>query len=56
VTEASRLEFRAEFFNLLNFVNFSLPNNNMTVPGTVGRITSTSAGPRVKQCALKYNF
>jgi hypothetical protein len=56
VTEASRLEFRAEFFNLFNFVNFSLPNNNMTVPGTVGRITSTSTGPRVIQCALKYSF
>ena len=52
----NRLEFRAEFFNIFNFVNFSLPNNNVTVPGTVGRITSTSTGPRVVQFALKYSF
>ncbi len=56
VISENRLELRAEFFNLFNFVNFSVPNNNMTVPGTVGRITSTSTGPRVIQCALKYNF
>jgi len=56
VMKENRLELRAEFFNLFNFVNFSVPNNNMTVPGTVGRITSTSTGPRVIQCALKYSF
>jgi len=56
VTATNRLEFRAEFFNIFNFANFGLPNNNMTVPGTVGRITSTSTGPRVVQCALKYSF
>jgi hypothetical protein len=56
VVEMNTLEFRADFFNIFNFVNFGLPNNNMTVPGTVGRITSTSTGPRVVQCAVKYNF
>jgi hypothetical protein len=56
VTESNRIEFRAEFFNLFNTVNFSLPNNNMSVPGTVARITSTSSGPRVLQFALKYGF
>ncbi len=56
VIEANTVEFRAEFFNLFNFVNFKSPNNNMTVPGTVGRITSTSTGPRMVQLALKYHF
>jgi hypothetical protein len=56
VTETNRIEFRAESFNIFNSVNFGLPNNNMTVPGTVGRITSTSTGPRVVQFALKYSF
>jgi hypothetical protein len=55
VFEAS-LEFRAEFFNLFNFVNFGQPNNNMTMPGTVGRIIPASTGPRVIQCAMKYSF
>ena len=56
VTEASRVEFRAEFFNIFNFVNFAQPNNNMFVPGTAGRITATVASPRIVQFALKYNF
>jgi hypothetical protein len=53
--ENVRGEFRTEFFNLFNWANFSNPNNNISV-GTFGRITSTSAGPRVIQFALKLNF
>lgn len=55
-TEKSNVEFRTEFFNVFNTVNFGLPNNNATVPSTLGRITSTSTGPRVIQFGLKYNF
>ncbi len=56
VTEATRLEFRTEFFNIFNTVNFLNPNNNVLVPGTLGKITSASTGPRVIQFALKYTF
>jgi outer membrane receptor protein involved in Fe transport len=56
VTEAVRGEFRTEFFNLFNWANFSNPNSNISVPATFGRITSTSAGPRVIQFAFKLNF
>jgi len=67
VTEKSRIEFRAEFFNIFNFVNFAQPNSNAFVEtvgnlGTVtatngfGSITQTSAGPRIIQFALKYSF
>lgn len=56
VREAWKLEFRTEFFNLFNNVNFANPNNNVFVPGTLGRITSTSTGPRVIQFALKLGF
>jgi hypothetical protein len=56
VTEKSRIEFRAEFFNIFNFVNFAQPNNNGFVPSTFGQITATSAGPRIIQFALKYSF
>jgi hypothetical protein len=56
VKETVKLEFRTEFFNAFNRVNFALPNNNVFVPSTVGTITSTAAGPRVIQFALKLNF
>ncbi|MEW6730214.1 MAG: TonB-dependent receptor [Acidobacteriota bacterium] len=56
LSEATRLEFRAEFFNLFNTVNFANPNSNIAVPATFGKITATSAGPRVIQFALKLNF
>ena len=55
-TERWRGELRAEFFNLFNWANFANPNSNISVPATFGRITQTSAGPRVIQFAFKLNF
>jgi outer membrane receptor protein involved in Fe transport len=54
--ESLQGEFRTEFFNLFNWANFANPNNNISVLGTFGRITSTSTGPRVIQFAFKLNF
>ncbi|HEX8190190.1 MAG TPA: TonB-dependent receptor [Pyrinomonadaceae bacterium] len=54
--ERWRGEFRTEFFNLFNWANFANPNGNISVPATFGRITQTSAGPRVIQFAFKLNF
>ena len=51
--EGMRLQFRSEFFNLFNTVNFSNPN--ATLGASMGRITSTS-GARVIQFALKLLF
>jgi len=56
INEASKVEFRAEFFNIFNHVNFAQPNANAFVTPTLGTITATSAGPRIIQFALKYNF
>lgn len=56
ITERQKLEFRTEFFNIFNTVNFANPNNNIAVPATFGRVTAASAGPRVIQFALKYSF
>ena len=56
IRESIRGEFRTEFFNLSNWANFANPNNNIAVPSTFGRITATSAGPRVIQFAFKLNF
>jgi hypothetical protein len=55
VTERQRVEFRAEFFNLFNNVNFANPVNIAT-SGNFGQIASTTTGPRVIQFALKYTF
>jgi hypothetical protein len=56
VKEKVKLEFRSEFFNTFNRVNFALPSTNVLVPATLGTITSTAAGPRVIQFALKLSF
>jgi hypothetical protein len=66
--EARSIEFRAEFFNLFNHVNFDNPASNLNAaaidpntgqiinPGDFGRITSTSNNTRLIQFALKLNF
>jgi len=55
VTEKTKLEFRAEFFNALNMVSFANPVN-ILASANVGQIVETSTGPRVIQFALKFNF
>ena len=55
VTERFKAEFRTEFFNAFNEVNFSQPNANVAAPA-FGQITSTSGGPRIIQFALKLSF
>jgi hypothetical protein len=69
--ESKSIEFRAEFFNLLNHANFANPVSNMSAvsatsfsstgqiigsPGDFGRIISTSSNPRMIQFAMKFNF
>jgi hypothetical protein len=71
IRESKNIEFRAEFFNLFNHVNFANPISNFNAvpatsidptgqingnPGDFGRITSTSNNPRLIQFALKLNF
>ncbi|HWR16949.1 MAG TPA: TonB-dependent receptor [Terriglobales bacterium] len=58
LTEKQKMEFRAEFFNAFNMVNFANPISTYTsgTKGALGRIISTSTGPRVIQFALKYSF
>jgi hypothetical protein len=62
-TERTDLEFRAEFFNILNHTNFLFANtgpqngNNATILGTsqFGSLTAARA-PRQIQFALKFSF
>jgi hypothetical protein len=72
LTQRTRLQFRAEFFNILNHTNLSLPNEvvfsngptqgttaNQTTPaalGSPGIITSTANTSRQIQLALKLIF
>jgi hypothetical protein len=55
VREKQGLEFRAEFFNLFNNVNFDNPINTAS-SANFGQIAATSTGPRVIQFAFKYTF
>ncbi len=62
LTERHTLEFRAEFFNIFNRPNFSVPsgltifNAQGLVPANAGVITSTVTDSREIQFALKYIF
>jgi len=54
----SNVQFRAEFFNVFNQVNFDLPNTNVS-GGNFGRITRTDPSfgdPRILQFGLKFVF
>ncbi|CAN5486086.1 hypothetical protein BH10ACI2_BH10ACI2_15550 [soil metagenome] len=54
ITEQTRVEFRAEFFNLFNRTNFQAANPDIT-SGGFGQITSTFPARQV-QLALKVSF
>jgi hypothetical protein len=54
ITERARVQFRAEFFNFFNNVNFSQPDNSVA-DSTIGQIFG-AFNPRILQFALKLNF
>ncbi|MBT9332608.1 TonB-dependent receptor [Paracidobacterium acidisoli] len=54
ITERVNYEFRAEFYNIFNNVNFENPDNGQQ-DGTFGQISSAQS-PRILQMALKLKF
>jgi hypothetical protein len=54
IHESMNLQFRAEFFNIFNNVNFRLPDNDISSPN-FGQIQAAQPG-RVVQLALKFMF
>jgi len=54
LAESTTLQFRGEFFNILNKVNFGVPNDDISSP-TFGQV-QTAAPPRQIQFALKLLF
>ena len=61
VSERLKVDFRTEFFNLLNRANFGLPSNtifntNGTIRGAAGRINGTTTTSRQIQFGQKLLF
>ena len=59
ITESTKLQFRAEAFNVFNHAQFANPNGlvNNTGQGGFGYVTSTGFNnPRIMQVALKFLF
>jgi len=54
--EGMRLDFRAEFFNLLNHPQFATPGADFNSPATFAVVNSTVNNPRLIQFALKLGF
>jgi len=54
LAESKQLQFRAEFFNILNHTNFHIPDSDMNSP-TFNQILEAQP-PRLMQLALKFNF
>ncbi len=54
VAESKQIQFRAEFFNLLNHTNFRLPDSDISSP-TFNQILAAKS-PRLIQFALKFLF
>jgi hypothetical protein len=67
ISESFNVQFRAEFFNILNHPNFDVPSlalghtdifdgTGTLQPGTAGVLTATSNEGREIQFALKFNW
>lgn len=54
LTEAKKLELRAEFFNAFNHTNFNMPQGNI-INQSFGLVTS-AMDPRIGQVAIKFIF
>jgi hypothetical protein len=55
ITEQTRLEFRGEFFNIVNHAQFVTPDGNISDGGDFGRVMQ-ARDPRLIQFALKLFF
>jgi len=56
ISERYRLEFRSEFFNLLNRPNFGVPLKRFNNPNSAGFISNTLTSARQIQFGLRLEF
>jgi hypothetical protein len=57
VTEGTKIEARFEFFDVFNHPSFGNPAANASTSGSnFGKVSSTTAGPRIIQIAMKFYF
>jgi hypothetical protein len=56
VRERTKVEFRSDFFNLFNHVNYANPLSDLNAGASFGKIISASSNPRLVQFALKLKF
>jgi hypothetical protein len=56
ITEGTRLQFRAEAFNIPNSAYFNIPSTTTVDTSNGGQVTSTANQNRQLQFALKYVF
>ena len=55
VSESKRIQFRAEFFNILNHAVFNAPGASID-QGSGGQVSSTLNSNRIIEFALKFIF
>jgi hypothetical protein len=55
-TERTKVEFRTDFFNLFNHVNYANPLSDLNAGASFGKVISASSNPRLMQFALKLKF
>jgi len=56
ISEQFNVEFRAEFFNIFNRVQFANPATNTNNPVSFGTVASQANQPRNVQFMLKIGF
>lgn len=56
LNESKYFDFRAEFFNVLNYVSLGPPSRSIASPATFGQITTQVNNPRNVQFGLKFYF
>ena len=56
LSENGYIQFRGEFFNIMNHPQFNNPGSNRGAASTFGVISSAAVAPRIMQFALKYVF
>jgi hypothetical protein len=56
ISERFKLDFRAEFFNLFNWTQFTVPNDQVDNAASFGKVTAQNNQPRLIQFSGRFTF